>query len=47
MYDNNKIYYCFSLEKTLGIKIDNIIKTLLNYDIYNRLTITDCYKKYF
>ena len=43
----NRIYKCYNYEVKKGKKIDNIIKDLLINDVYCRLTITDCFNKYF
>ena len=46
-YDVNRVYKCYNYEVKKGKRIDNIIKDLLINDTYYRLTITDCFNKYF
>jgi len=46
-YDHGKVYECFNCEKKKGKKIDNIIKDLVENNVYKRLTITKCLEKYF
>lgn len=47
VYDTNKQYICFNTERKLGYKIDSIISTLTENDVFKRLTITDCRKRFF
>ena len=42
VYDSNKQYTCFNMEKKLGVKIDKIISKLTESDVFKRLTITEC-----
>ena len=47
VYDSNKQYTCFNMERKLGNKIDKIISTLTENDVFKRLTITECRDMYF
>ena len=46
-YDENKLYGCWNTEKKSGRKIDKIVKDLLCNDVYMRITVSECYEKYF
>lgn len=46
VYDLNKQYACFNMERKLGYKIDYIISLLTENDVFKRLTITECRKKF-
>jgi len=47
IYTTNITYCCFTKsEKNLGIKLDNIIASLIDNNIYTRLTIKECMNKY-
>ena len=47
IYDNNKAYCCYNNEINTGKLIDEIINTLIEDDVYKRLYILDCRKKFF
>ena len=47
IYDTNRQYTCFNFERKHGIKIDEIIKSLVNNNVHTRLTIKECKQKYF
>ena len=42
-YDNNKEYKCYSLDNNSRVKVNNIIKLLLENDVNKRITISECY----
>lgn len=48
-YDKKIIYSCFNCfgEINNGLKLDEIIKDLIESDAFNRLTIDECINKYF
>ena len=46
IYDINRSYCCFNWEKSLGIKLDNIILSLIEDDVNKRLTIKQCLDKF-
>ena len=46
IYDDNKQYSCYSNEKKLGLKLNNIIDCLLEKDVYKRYFIKDCIDEY-
>ena len=46
IYDDNKQYNCYSNEKKLGLKLNNIIDCLLEKDVYKRYFIKDCIDEY-
>ena len=46
-YDDNRIYYCYNLERKLGIKLDSIIEKLNEKDVYKRITINDCLDEFY
>jgi hypothetical protein len=45
IYDTNKQYFCFNLERKTGVKIDYIISKLVENDIYKRVTISKLRKE--
>lgn len=45
-YDINYSYCCFNWEKSTGLKLDKIIKSLIEDDVNTRLTIKQCLDKY-
>lgn len=47
VYDDNVFYECFNYEKKMGKRIDNIIADLLESNCHKRITISDCFNKYF
>ncbi len=47
VYKDNKLYTCFNNEKKNELIIDNIIRELLENDVYKRTSIIECYEKYF
>lgn len=46
-YQERKIYSCYNCEKKGREKLENIIQDLLENDVNKRITITECYQKYF
>ena len=47
IYDDNRIYYCYNLEKKLGKKLDSLIEKLNEKDVYKRITINDCLDEFY
>lgn len=47
MYKTNKTYSCYNFEKKKEIKLDKIISSLTENNVWNRLTIKECLEKYF
>lgn len=47
IYDENKIYYCYNGEKTLGIELDNLIEKLTENNVYKRITIEECLNEFY
>ena len=47
VYDDNMTLGCFYRKKKISIKLDNIIKSLIENDVHQRLTIQQCLDKYF
>ena len=47
VYDINPSYGCFNWEKNSGLKLNKIIKSLIEDDVNTRLTIKQCLDKYF
>ena len=46
VYDINRSYCCFNWEKSAGLKLDKIIKSLIEDDVNTRLTIKQCLDTY-
>ena len=46
-YQDKQIYSCYNCEKSGREKMENIIQDLLENNVHKRITITDCYRKYF
>jgi hypothetical protein len=46
-YDKEKTYECQNFEKRKGKKIDKIIQDLIEPNVYERLTVSECLHKYF
>ena len=46
-YDLYRVYKYRNSEKSKGIKIDRLVSDLLNEDVFKRITISDCFIKYF
>ena len=47
IYDVNKTYMCFNLEKKYGILLDKIIKCLIENDVNKRYTVAECLETFF
>lgn len=47
IYDDLKIYYCYNSESHLGSKLNGIIDSLLDKNVYKRITINECLSLYY
>lgn len=47
IYKTNRIYICFNTEKKSKKKLQQVIDSLIENDVYKRITISECLKKYF
>jgi len=47
MYKKHRTYGCFNLEKKQESKLDKIIYSLIDNDVYSRSTVDQCLSKYF
>ena len=46
-YNEKVIYMCINFEKRKETKIREIISLLIHDNVYNRISIEECYNKYF
>ena len=47
LYEDQKVYACYNNERRTNKKLSEILDSLLNNDVYSRLTILQCIEKYF
>ena len=46
IYDEYTEYYCCNLEKSMGLRIDDMIKVLIENDVHSRITIEELITKF-